>query len=167
MTQLPLPFGDAKWNLPRYFRSWGHLESELTKQHYGKTVWPSGHSPVYGLARGKFLIMAARHTPYFTEWVVGYYRPGMTWVPIASFPLFAEAKWYRTQWAHLSRTALLKAVWIHLNRPAVPSIWIPAEAAVWDEQPGPVQDQVWQLISAGTPGRITEVIMAGRACGLY
>jgi hypothetical protein len=167
MTQMPLPFGDAKWNLPQYFRSWGHLEAMLEKHHYGQQRWPSGHWPVHGLARGRFLLMASRQTPYFTEWMVGFYRPGMTWVPVGCFPLYAEAKWYRTQWAKLSKTALHKAVWILLNRPAVPTLWIPAEAEVWDQLDDDVQDEVWRLIQAGTPGRITEVIMAGRACGLY
>jgi hypothetical protein len=167
MTQLPLPFGDAKWNLPQYFRSWGHLEAMLEKHHGGQQRWPSGHWPVHGLARGRFLLMTARPSPDIVEWIVGYYRPGMTWVPVGSFSSYAEGMWFRKQWATLSRTALRKAVWMLLHRPAVPAMSIPTEAAVWDEYDDNVQAEVWRLIQAGTPGRITEVIMAGRACGLY
>ena len=167
MTQLPLPFGDAKFNLPKYFRSWTHLQTELAKENYGLRALPPGHSPVYGIARRRFLIMSVRHQPHSTEWVVGYFRHGMTWVPLGSFRSYAEAKSYRKQWAALSKTALMKAIWIHLNRPAVPTLYVPAEAALWDQLSKPVQDEVWRLIESGAPGRISEVVLAGRACGLY
>jgi len=69
-------------------------------------------------------------------------------------------------WGSLGKTSLAKAVWILRNRPAVPEILIPTEAVAWDALSFHDQMVVWKLIGAGVPGRISELIVAGRACGL-
>ena len=167
MTQLPLPFGDSRSHLPRRFRSRRHFEAEWNKYYPDKHAAPTNHELIGSFAGGRFIIAATRFPPHNTEYIVGYYRHGMSWAPVSTFPVYEAARWYRNALAGLSHDEMLKALWLLHKRPAVPSIWIPAEARLWNDLNDMEQELVWSLIQAGAPGRISEVIEAGRACGLY
>jgi hypothetical protein len=166
MTQLELPFYDG-YTMPHRWRSRKAFEAYRERWDEGRPPFPHNHVAIGAFAAGRFILLATRFPPTVTEYVVGYYLKDMTWVRLSSFPTYAEARWYQRRWARLDRTTLRKAVWIHHHRPAVPPIWVPTEAELWDRLTEPTQLKVMELMQAGVPGRVSEVIIAGRECGLY
>lgn len=165
-SPIQLPFADPEYHRPAEFDSIGHVRQLLTEHK------PHDYTPeallTGDLIGGRFLLKHVHAADSNDEvYIVGYYRLGMTWIPVAHCSSEQEARECAAGWAELSERELFKALWIVRERSAVPDIDIPREARMWHDLPVPHRAHLWRLIEAGAPGSIADLIAAGKACGLF
>jgi len=166
-SPIQLPFADPQGHLPADFDSMEHVLRMLA-EHKPMDYTPDARL-IGELIGGRFLLKHAPATDETTRevFIVGYFRVGMTWVPVAECSNELLALRCAEEWAGLTTRELMKALWIARDRPAVPDLCIPSEARIWHQLPVAHRAQLWRLIESGAPGSIVDLIAAARACDLF